>query len=566
MFFIRTYFFICFFVLSIKQNAQNIDSLKVLLNTTKNDTVKAKTCASLATYYSNSDLKLSLKYTYNGINLSKKNKLNSLLSNLYCSLGQAYQADNSDSSIYYLLKAKNIALKYANSKKDLAQIYLVMGNAYDVMADNENALNYYMKSLKLFDSIQEIRGSASANMGIGNVFDRLKKYKKSIEYYEKAVDGYKKGNLIYLSWALENLGGAYQNIGELEKAKKIHKEALRLKLENKDVYGTLESYNSIGSILMKEGNPTEALNYFMKALDTEHKNNFEEETFATSYNLIADLLLKTKKHSIAKKYIDSLQIISNKNNKNLALKLKLFSLNSRYYEIIGDFKKSMNYNTYYFNLKDSIYNKETEKQIADADAKYSNEKKQKDIELLQKEKKLNLVELEKKQSQRNVFVIGFIAVLILLLFIFRSLSAQRKANKIISHQKVEVEQQKTIVEQQKHVIEERHKEITDSINYAERIQRSFLATKEMLDSNLNRHSKSNGYTTPNSHAKLVSASEQIPKQIRNNDNDYFIFFKPKDVVSGDFYWAASTSSATTINKQIKPNVEPVETHDLFYLA
>ncbi|MBS1650722.1 MAG: SpoIIE family protein phosphatase, partial [Bacteroidetes bacterium] len=42
--------------------------------------------------------------------------------------------------------------------------------------------------------------------------------------------------------------------------------------------------------------------------------------------------------------------------------------------------------------------------------------------------------------------------------------------------------------------------------------------------------------------------------------------KPKDVVSGDFYWAASTSSATTINKQIKPNVEPVETHDLFYLA
>ncbi|MCL4857473.1 MAG: SpoIIE family protein phosphatase, partial [Flavobacteriales bacterium] len=59
------------------------------------------------------------------------------------------------------------------------------------------------------------------------------------------------------------------------------------------------------------------------------------------------------------------------------------------------------------------------------------------------------------------------------------------------------------------IIEEKHKEITDSINYAERIQRSFLATKDMLDNNL---------------------------------KDYFVFFRPKDVVSGDFYWAAELNN------------------------
>ena len=63
---------------------------------------------------------------------------------------------------------------------------------------------------------------------------------------------------------------------------------------------------------------------------------------------------------------------------------------------------------------------------------------------------------------------------------------------------------KEIVEQKK-VVEEKHKEITDSINYAGRIQRALLASKELLD-------------------------EQL--------NDYFILFKSKDVVSGDFYWAA----------------------------
>ncbi len=74
---------------------------------------------------------------------------------------------------------------------------------------------------------------------------------------------------------------------------------------------------------------------------------------------------------------------------------------------------------------------------------------------------------------------------------------------------VTIVKQKQIVEEQKKVVEEKHKEITDSINYAERIQRALLASKELLDENL---------------------------------NDYFIVFNPKDVVSGDFYWASKLSN------------------------
>jgi ligand-binding sensor domain-containing protein/serine phosphatase RsbU (regulator of sigma subunit) len=74
---------------------------------------------------------------------------------------------------------------------------------------------------------------------------------------------------------------------------------------------------------------------------------------------------------------------------------------------------------------------------------------------------------------------------------------------------VTIVKQKEIVEEQKQVVEEKHKEITDSINYAERIQRALLASKALLDENL---------------------------------NDYFIVFKPKDVVSGDFYWATKLSN------------------------
>lgn len=72
-----------------------------------------------------------------------------------------------------------------------------------------------------------------------------------------------------------------------------------------------------------------------------------------------------------------------------------------------------------------------------------------------------------------------------------------------------VEEATLEIKSQKHVIEEKHKEITDSINYAERIQRSLLASKHLLDNNLSQ---------------------------------YFVFFKPKAVVSGDFYWAGELSN------------------------
>jgi serine phosphatase RsbU (regulator of sigma subunit) len=58
-------------------------------------------------------------------------------------------------------------------------------------------------------------------------------------------------------------------------------------------------------------------------------------------------------------------------------------------------------------------------------------------------------------------------------------------------------------------IEEKNKDITDSINYAKRIQHSLLPQKEFLESNL---------------------------------GEYCVFYKPKDIVSGDFYWASRLHS------------------------
>ena len=118
--------------------------------------------------------------------------------------------------------------------------------------------------------------------------------------------------------------------------------------------------------------------------------------------------------------------------------------------------------------------------------------KQREIDLANQQK-----ESEKSIKNLSFILLGAAALHIAIVIFF--LQKVRKSEKLITIQKDQVEVQKQL-------IEEKHKEITDSINYAERIQRSFLASETML---------------------------------RDNLLNYFVFFQPKDEVSGDFYWASA---------------------------
>ncbi|MCH2232743.1 MAG: SpoIIE family protein phosphatase [Crocinitomicaceae bacterium] len=96
---------------------------------------------------------------------------------------------------------------------------------------------------------------------------------------------------------------------------------------------------------------------------------------------------------------------------------------------------------------------------------------------------------------------------IIILFLVRWRTSQlRKRQKELED---EVEKATSDIIHQKEIIEEAHQEITDYINYAERIQRSFMATSELLDKHL---------------------------------DNYLVYFNPKEAVSGDFYWAGELAN------------------------
>ncbi len=182
------------------------------------------------------------------------------------------------------------------------------------------------------------------------------------------------------------------------------------------------------------------------------------------------------------------------------MKLKL----GESYNEIKKYKEATYHLLEYQKLKDSLTNQTTSKQLVEMESKYQSDKKEAEINLQNEQLKSQKAEIGKQTLQKIIFASALFFVIVIAIFIYKNFKSQKRSSEIILLQQKETEIQKNI-------IEDKHKEITDSINYAERIQRSFLATKDMLDENL---------------------------------NDYFVFFKPKDVVSGDFYWATSTGSVT----------------------
>ncbi|MCE3278484.1 MAG: rapF [Bacteroidetes bacterium] len=163
--------------------------------------------------------------------------------------------------------------------------------------------------------------------------------------------------------------------------------------------------------------------------------------------------------------------------------------------------------------KKEIENLNQQKLIQDLTIKNNeSELLKKNIETANKQKQIQNLEKEKSLSELNIKQQAFIQKLILagsgllvffLLFVFYSLYKSRKDNKLIAQQKTEVEKQKDISERQRNLIQEKQNEIIDSIEYALRIQQATLPDKE---------------------------------EVRLSLPQSFILFKPKDIVSGDFYF------------------------------
>jgi serine phosphatase RsbU (regulator of sigma subunit) len=323
---------------------------------------------------------------------------------------------------------------------------------------------------------------------------------------------------------LNNIGNIYNDQGDYAKAIEYYTQSLKIREEIGNKNGIAMSLNNIGTIHDLQGNYAKAMDYYTQSLKIREEIG-DKKGIASSLHNLGIIYHDQGESAKAFKYSQLSLTIAQEIGAALRIKKaasSLWEINKK----LGRYKESLDMYELFIATRDSMESEANQKAVIQQEYKYAYEKqaaadsitnaeagKVKDALLTVEKAENKQHQLEATaQKQQAYFLYGGLGLALLFGgFIFNRFRVTSKQKGIIEQQKGKVETTLQEVEHQKEIIEEAHKEITDSIDYAERIQRSFLATKEILDTNL---------------------------------KDYFVFFKPKDVVSGDFYWADLLSNGT----------------------
>lgn len=366
-----------------------------------------------------------------------------------------------------------------------------IGQYYESKSADES-IRYYLEALKEAEKCNSHAGISRAFNRLGRVNIRQKNYKTAINYLHLSIYHCNKCSNVYdLAESFTLLGTIYKNSDLIDSSLYYHNKSLdiRLKLGDKKLISL--TYNNIALAYKKLKKFDLALEYLNKAYDLvlELKDN---KGTATLNNNLCNV------YRSLKKYQDAIRCGIMARDTAFKYKISDNYLNSltslaEAYEANSDFKNSNRSYKVHLHAFDSIRQNETNSDYQELQAKYESDKK--DAELLKKETNLKLAESE--NSKKNIVLISSLLALLVAyvasIFIYRSYKlSKRNALELADKNKV---------------ISEKNKEITDSINYAKNIQQSLLTSD---------------------------------KTFKENTKEFFVLYQPKDIVSGDFYWAQKT--------------------------
>lgn len=483
--------FIFLLFLYSAQAQPGLDSLQRLLSAATADTSRLTLLSEIAGSYFKQNNFEKAKSTADQI-LSLSNDISNLRGQ-----ARAYEIygllNDSKSDFDAAIEEYNKSLPLYEKEGDVLQsavLHQDIANAYYSKGTNDKALKHYMESLKLREQKGDSSAMASSYMGMSNVYSQMHRQDLALTYAKKALrlkEKYNEQRIV--SWLLNNVGAIYLEAGDTASALPYYLRSIDLKKQLNDDYGLATTYKNIGTILSREKQYAKALEYYRLALNMRMKLNADDAfEMSICLNDIGSVYMDMAENDSAVYYISKAIELGEKAHSYELLRSPYFNM-AQTLSKKGEYKKAYEYVLKHLAAKDSTLSSETNALMTEMAAKYDNEKK---------EQQIALQELEiSDQKKSKIFYSSLSALAILLTVVMlRGYLNKKKANMLL-------EEKNAFIEYQKQIVEEKNKDITDSIRYAQRIQNAILP------------------------------SAQYQKTLLPES---FTLFKPKDIVSGDFYW------------------------------
>lgn len=464
-------------------------------------------------YYNRNDFELALEHFNKSLMLAEQSDNTQLQALLHNRMGNVYQLKSYyNQAIDEYKKALDYNYKTGN-KVELARTLVNIGTVFAITGNFSIALQYMLDALETFEQSGEREGMAWSSLSISRLFSRLEINERALQYAENALNQYRRlNNQTGITLAQTELVNIYYHTGMHDKAldllskvidensrtRNIHAQAANYLLMgiiyfDKKQYDKSEYYLNLSLMLKQQVNDSidmAKLNRYMGEIELQKGN------FSKGITLLNKALNDAQKQKITTDLRDIFFSLS------VAERRK------------GNYRKAYEYFTRYSALKDSV----NASQIAKLEMQYDFEKREKEQELISRQRDaMQQAQLERQRMATLLISIALVLSLALVAVVFRFYQEKKRTNQIliqqnteilrqkseIENQKQEIEAQRDLAERQRDQIAEQQKQITDSIKYASRIQ-----------------------------AAVLPRNQQISLLLR----EHFVLYRPKNIVSGDFFW------------------------------
>lgn len=405
------------FYLTFKsQDFKNSSSLKTQIKTSSSSLTKAKTYIKLFTAYQPKNLNKAKLFLDTAKLLANKIKNDTLfmsVNNKYASY--FFDIGQPDSTKLYANKSLRLAYKLHDKVSMATSLGLVAG-AYSLKNDFKNAQLNYLQAIKIYTSLKNQFAIGNCYINMGNLWQHQGMVAEAEKYYALA-------NIIFtklndkerLAQLFNNYGILYGGNNQLLKSEKYFVASTRIREKLSSQLNLANSYLNVGAINILLKNYTKAELFLKKSMAKFRAihNALGEASCLTNLGQINE---ETKNFTKAIDYYNQSIALSKTNNNMEDLENALINI-SNVYRKKGDYKQAFLYNEELIDLKDTIYKKSLTSEIAEMQIKYETEKKQQNINLLNKENKIQKLTVAK----RNTYLLVTLAALlttILLGFLF----------------------------------------------------------------------------------------------------------------------------------------------------
>lgn len=462
------------------------DSLINLLPRYGNDTAKVNLLNKISRALETERSSLTQKYATEALTLSRAidYKQGEALALRYIGFAEENNSNFSQAINYYEQSAK--IFTEINDTSGQARSISNIANAEYYLGDYTSSAQHAMEAIKLHELTANYSGLVSSHLALGNVYadqtlydQALSQYRIALAYTPKVSDCPDCDARVYAS-----IGNIYQYEQAYDSSLYYYKKALDIFQSQGAEFEASVCFNNISTVYRSQKKLDEAESYLRKSLSVRRVLG-DTNGVCSVYQNLSGIAADRGKYDSSLYYIQYAYYLSGLVGSQ-SQKLKCYQGLAESYHLLHRYDSAYSYLNLYTTLKDSLFSEENLEAMNQLRNRYNNEKQQARLSLIESEYKA-----EQAQSRRNIFLllsVGLFAVLIAAILFYRN-RVKQMANENLERQNVEISKQKQA--------------ITDSINYAKRIQDAILPPKD---------------------------------DVRRILPESFIFYLPKDVVSGDFYW------------------------------